>query len=415
MSKFAAEGMTVLRPVAHADDWLPQDELAALTPADLADRVIGLLPLLSEHTAETERLRRPVDAVWAALRRSGVFYHFVPKKYGGLEFGLADFLEAMLPLGAACASTAWVTTFCVEHNWLLAQFPEQAQDEIFADFPYIIAPGTNAPPGTAVPAPGGYRVSGRWRWGTGVTHADWAIVSAVTPGGPPGGSHCIVPIADVVILDTWRMDGMIGTGSNDIVLDDVFVPAHRVCSFADVKGGRGNGSRLYDNPVYRLPFLPFLALTAAIPVIGAARGAIDHYRALITAGMVAGTDSRKADRPPAQMRLARACLVVDTAEQVLRDVVRMLDQQAASPDPTGTVERMRERARIAHAVDLCRGAVAELCAASGSSAHQVGNPLQRSFRDVNTMASHVVFDMDIATEGYGRTLLGLQPNSPIDL
>jgi alkylation response protein AidB-like acyl-CoA dehydrogenase len=208
------------------------------------------------------------------------------------------------------------------------------------------------------------------------------------------------------------MDGMVGTGSNDIVLEDVFVPAHRVCSFADVKDGRGNGSRLYANPIYRAPMLPFLALTAAIPALGAARGALDHYRAYL--GGASAFGGARGDKPAAQIHLARASLTVDAAEQVLRDVVRTIDQLAAADEPTAPPQRIRELARIAHAVNLCRGAVAEVCAAAGSSAHHVANPLQRALRDINTMASHVVFDIDTMTEEYGRAQLGLAPNSPIN-
>src|SRR3546814_4293454 len=106
----------------------------------------------SDLAAECEALRRPVDAVWNAIRKTGVFYHFVPRRYGGLEFDIDSFIDAMLPIAEGCASTGWVTAFCVEHNWMLAQFPETLQDETFGgDFPYLIAPGATHPPGVAQP------------------------------------------------------------------------------------------------------------------------------------------------------------------------------------------------------------------------------------------------------------------------
>ena len=103
-----------------------------------------------------------------ALRRTGVYYHFVPKVYGGLELGVGEFVEIVLPMAAACASTAWVTSFCMEHNLILSLFPAQAQEEIFGAQPYIIAPGAAFPPGRAVAVDGGFRVPGRWNYASGV-------------------------------------------------------------------------------------------------------------------------------------------------------------------------------------------------------------------------------------------------------
>ena len=140
------------RRVPLGGDWLSGAELAEITPAELIRRARALKPLLAAHALEAERLRRPVDEVIQALRDSGVFYHFVPRSYGGLEFDIDTFIDAMLVLGEGCASTAWVTSFCVEHNWMFSQFPKALQDETFGSaFPYVIAPGVTNPPGVSAP------------------------------------------------------------------------------------------------------------------------------------------------------------------------------------------------------------------------------------------------------------------------
>ena len=163
-----------------------------------------------EHATQTERLRRPDTGVWNKIRESGVFYHFVPKRYGGLEFDIDSFIDAMLPLSEGCSSTGWVASFCVEHNWMLAQFPEQAQSEIFGEFPYIIAPGVTQPPGKAVRVKGGYRLTGHWKWGTGVMNADWVLASGIDPegGNPPEVLFFAMPVEDIKIL-VWCVDGMV--------------------------------------------------------------------------------------------------------------------------------------------------------------------------------------------------------------
>ncbi|MDB5482636.1 MAG: hypothetical protein JWO83_3689 [Caulobacteraceae bacterium] len=403
------------RRIPNGDDWLSSAELGSLTPAELVRRTAELKPLLQAHSREAEQLRRPVDAVWSAIRKSGVFYHFVPKKYGGLEFGVDTFIDAMLPLAEGCSSTGWVTSFCVEHNWMLSQFPEAAQDEIFGGgFPYVIAPGVTNPPGAVTPVEGGYRLTGRWKWGTGVMHADWVLAAGVVPGeSPPNVLFFAIPAREVAVLDTWHVDGMVGTGSNDIVAQEVFIPAHRVLLMAEMREGRAAGSRLYGNPIYRMPMLPFLAVTAAIPAVGTARAAVGLFRQMLAERLVFGTDMKHAEKPAAQMRLARADLATRTAELLIRDAARKNLEIGDRTELATPAERISLRAQIAYAMELCRDAIRTVCEASGSGAHFLDNPMQRALRDVNVMSSHVVYDLDGATELHGRSMIGLPPNSPL--
>lgn len=412
----AYSGEPIIQPSSVGGEWLERAALAAMTPADLVQRCVAIRDLLMQHAEEAERLRKPVDEVWKAIRRTGVFYHFVPKRFGGLEFDVPTFVDTMLPLAEGCASTGWVTAFCVEHNWMLAQFPERAQQEIFDAQPYIIAPGVTNPPGRAVRAPGGFRVSGRWRWGTGVMHADWVLATAQIDDGTPDRPQVrffAMPIGDVKVIDTWHVDGMCGTGSHDIAADDVFVPEHFCTDMALMRDGRGHGARLYDNPIYRIPMLPFLAMTATIPAVGTSRAALRVFRERLTERVAYGTDLKYADKVPAQIRLARAEARIDTAELIVRraaDTIQSMGERSTAHDVD---ERIHLRMGLAYAMELCREAMREICEGSGASAHHLKNPLQRAARDVAVMSSHVVFDLDAAAELRGRSLLGLPPNSPL--
>jgi len=411
---------STVRPLQPAKgartDWLSREEIVSLTPDILLERTKALKPLLTEHAIEAEQLRRPVDAVWNAIRKSGVFYHFVPKCYGGLEFSVDSFIDVMLPLAEGCASTGWVTAFCVEHNWMMAQFPREAQDEVFKEFPYIIAPGVTMPPGQVTPVKGGYRLSGHWKWGTGVMHADWVLAAGHLPDGtaPPTVLFFLLPIEDVEVVDVWHVDGMIGTGSNDIVVKDVFVPEHRVLDMGHMREGRAPGAAVHShNPVYRMPMLPFLALTAAIPAIGNARAAVEHFRVRLLDRNLFGSTVKQAEKPAAQMRLAMADMKTRTAELLVRDVGRKAVELAAREGLATVDERIALRIQVAYAMDLCREAVRTVCEASGSSGHFLNHPLQRALRDVNVMSSHVVYDLDGAAELRGRAMIGLPPNSPV--
>lgn len=420
---FAIKGSDVAGGEALADrripaggDFLSREALAALTPQELVARTTALKPLLAQHALECERLRRPVDHVWQAIRDTGCFYHFVPKSYGGLEFDVDTFIDAMLPLAEGCASTGWVAAFCVEHNWMLSQFPKGLQDETFGgDFPYVMAPGATNPPGRAEPADGGYRLTGRWKWGTGVMHADWVMVTGMIPGeAPPRQLLFALPADQVRVIDTWFVDGMIGTGSNDIACEDVFVPGHRVMDMGEMRAGTAPGSKIHaHNPIYRQPMTPFLAVTAAIGAVGAARAAVGHFAERIGVRTMLGTTTKQIEKPAAHMRLGEAHALARAAEVLIRDVARRNVELGAQAAPASLDQRIELRARVALAMSMCRNAIRILCEGAGSSAHMLDSPLQRAWRDVNVMASHVIYDFDGATELQGRALVGLPPNSPI--
>ena len=172
---------------------------------DLVASLEQLAPLLEENAARAERERKPVDSVMSAIEATGAYLYFVPRRFGGYEFSVEGFIRIGMSLGEACLSTAWVTTFCMEHNWLLSLFDRQAQEDIFGSQPYIIAPGMLAPSGVATPEDGGFRLTGRWEWGTGIMYADWVLVGARTAGcDPEQPDLCMyaVPKSEVAVLDT---------------------------------------------------------------------------------------------------------------------------------------------------------------------------------------------------------------------
>lgn len=400
------------------DDWLDPAELAALTPATLRARTMELKPMIAARARDTELARRPLDAVWNALRRTGIFYHFVPKRYGGLEFGFEALLDIMLPIAEACASTGWVSTFCVEHNYIFAQFPRQAQDEVFASQPYIIAPGTASPPGKAVKVPGGYRISGRWKWGSGVMNADWIMAQAAVVGpegqaGPPEMLYAVFPAREVEVTDTWHMAGMAGTGSNDFAVTDLFVPEHRLLPFAHFINCDGPGALSQENPMYRAPIVPFTSTTTTIPALGAARAAVDFYRDRLPERLVLGTQTKMMDKQGAQLRLARGDLLARNAEMLVRDSCRTMQESTVRGDTMDDVWRRRVRAQNTYAVSLCRDAIQIVTEASGAGAQSLDVPIQRYQRDCNMVLGHALYDADASNEQYGRALLGLAPNSPM--
>jgi alkylation response protein AidB-like acyl-CoA dehydrogenase len=390
--------------------------MPATSERELIDALSALAPMLRDNAAEAERLRKPVDEVMHAIEETGAYRWFVPKRYGGYEYSLSGFMEVGVALGEGCASHAWVTTFCMEHNWLLALYDQAAQDDIFGNHPYIIAPGSLAPNGKATPVDGGYRVTGRWQWGTGVMHSDWAMVGALTPvegrDAPMLGMY-VLPIDDVEVIDTWRIEGMVGTGSNDIAVNDVFIPGHRVVDLAAVRDGTSPGARLHDSPIYKMPMLPVLGLTATAPLVGAAKNAVHLFEQRMQGRTVYGTSSKQSERALSQSRLAHATVEMNSIVNQLFHVAREVEEWGKRGEPCPELERARLRVEIGHIVRRSRDVVRDVVEACGASAHFLDNPLQRTLRDLQTASCHTVFDLDLSSEIYGRLLVGLPANAPI--
>ena len=380
----------------------------------LTRAISALAPMVEEHASEAERTRKPVDAVMKAIEETQAYRWFVPRKYGGFEFSLEGFIEVGLTLGAADISTAWAVTFCMEHNWLMGLFNADGQEAIFRKHPYIIAPGTLSPGGTARPVDGGYIVNGRWQWGTGVMHADHVMVGALTDHeGEPEFCMYVLPIEDAEVLDTWQMSGMVGTGSNDIAVTDKFVPAHLRQNIADMRAGDSAGAKLHKTANFRMPMLPVLGLTAASPAVGCAGRTLEHFKERMKGRMVYGTADRQSERALGQSRLAHLTARQQTLENSLRETAREVSAWGKSGDICPDIERAALRVRLGHIVREARNIIRDIIEACGASAHQLDNPIQRAQRDVETLSGHTVFDLDVSSEAYGRLLLGLPSNTPL--
>lgn len=396
------------------DDFLSPAELEALTAQSIIERMRALKPELRAAAKQAEEQRRPVDALWDRIRASGYFYMLVPKAYGGLEASIDEIVDATLPIAEGCASTAWVAMFGLVHNRHMAAFPKAFQDELFGGGRYgIIATGT-VPMGKATKTDGGFLLSGTWKWSTCLTQADWVMLIAETEiDGVKGGGSFMVPVGEVRTIDTWHTDGMRATGTHDVAVTDLFVPEHRV-NLVQGRDGSGRGAELYDNPIYRVPLSPLLAFTTAVPVVGAAKAAVDLYRERLAFHVKRGTDGAQSDKQASQIRLARADTMVSVAEATVRQAMKDNLKGIDLDGDEQVAFRSRLRAQMTFAAQLSRQAVQIVCESTGTSIHYLDNPLQRILRDMMVMTSHIIFDDDVTMEQHGRGMLGLPPTTAIN-
>lgn len=396
----------------------PEAQPAALTAAvpshdELLARVDALIPGLRERAAETEEIRRIPEASMAELKAAGVFQMLAPKAVGGFGMGLETYVEVVRRLAQGCVSTAWSVGHLVEHVWMLARWPQEAQDEVFANGPAPLAAATGAPPGVAEKVPGGFAVSGRWSFASGIMHSEWALL-AVQHGDVR--LQCLVPVSDLELLDVWHTAGLRGTGSNDLRADNLFIPAHRALEWSLLAAADNPGSHIHPDPNIHIPMATFLNMVAPAAAVGAAEHALEVFQNLMMVRKVKQTtQTRQADSPLAQARFSQAYGHVATARLHWQEAVRVV---AASYDRRPVAFTDEERAQYRLSLGLSGAASAEavrlILTGSGGSVHRLTHPLQRIQRDVNVLLNHASLTMDPILEQAGRGLLDLGFSIPAE-
>ena len=268
--------------------------------SELLARARDIAGVARERALATEAARRVGEEMIARMRQADLFRIMQPKAYGGFEYGFDAFAQVEATLAAGCGSTGWVYGLLASHQWLIACFPEKAQDEVWHDRGALAA-GTYAPVAQAAAVDGGYVVSGSGSFCSGCDNAQWQFLGGMIPqrGGPPQPGFFLLRTADIAIDDDWRTMGLAGTGSKSIVADNAFVPAHRALAFAELADATAPGMRAHANPLYKQSFLAVLPITIVAPVLGMAEGALaaflDMAKVRTTRGAVTGGNRRMAE------------------------------------------------------------------------------------------------------------------------
>ena len=384
---------------------------------ELFARAEGLIPVLRDRAPRAEQLRRLPDETIADLHSSGLFRILQPARVGGSELPFRGLFELTAVIGQGCGSTAWVLANLAAHHWLLGMWHPEAQEEIWGESPdSLISSALIFARGRARRVEGGYRLNGRWSFSSGIDPATWNMFGAVVTDEETGQSEArmfLVPASDYSVIDTWQVIGLTGTGSKDVEVADVFVPAYRTLSTERIRGGPNRGSELNPGTLYKLPAVSLFGFAIAGVSLGIARGAIRHFAETTRNRLGAYTGKNLADFTNIQVHLAEAAALADAAEAtVLRDC-----DEATRITEAGVVPSIEQRARYrrdgAFAATLCTKAVDLLFAATGGTAIYERNPIQRAFRDAHAANAHYMLNWDISGAVYGRVALGLPPDAPL--
>ncbi|MYW19577.1 oxidoreductase [Streptomyces sp. SID2955] len=343
--------------------------------------------------------RRLTAQVAEAVSAQGFARHFVPERWGGRAGAFRQLLDASVAVAEECASTAWCATLFAAHGRLAAYLPEEGQRDLWAASPDVrIAAAVVPPSGHATRQEDGWRLTGSWRYASGIDVADWVLLGSSTPaaGAEPGAQrdHRVfaVPRAEVDVQDTWHAMGLRGTGSNTVTTDGVFVPAHRSFTVGDLMRPMPGAARCHS-----VPFPMVAALMFAAPALGAARAALSAWRTEAkdrAAGPAGGLAPRLA------RTYARVSGELRAAELLLTDVAERAD--TAPVTALAVAECRRDATRAAA---MCARATDLLFRTTGAHGLLDGNAVQDHWRDVTAVTAHATLDPDAAGEDWARAEL----------
>ncbi|GHG84123.1 hydrolase [Streptomyces griseocarneus] len=375
----------------------------------LTARSVELAELARHRAQDAEEQRRLTPDVVEHMLRAGFARHFTPVAQGGEDGTFEELTRALITVAEADTATAWCASIAASLSRMAAYLPVEAHADVWREGPDTFLVGTLSPLGKATPVPGGWRVSGSWAYISGIDYSHWALVCAVVPrgegepqDGPPPARIFALPRGAYSVKDTWTSSGMRGTGSNTLIADDVFVPETHSYSRRRLFDGEPLGSAAACHTV---PLQAANGLSFAVPAVGAARGALALWTTETAARLARG-----AGRPgmPGPVRttyeatLSRSAAEIDSAQLLLERASRVADKGAAVTAGE-TARNLRDCSLTA---EMTVSAVNRLFSTAGTSGQATDSPLQRIWRDVNSISTHVLLAFDPAAALYASHTFG---------
>ena len=374
---------------------------------DVCARVAALADGFRRRTERTESERSVPRESIDELVAAGAARLLVPAEHGGSDARLRDLVEITAAAAAGCPATGWLAAQMAHHPHIIGMFPRMAQESVWSSGPDVVIASSTAPGGKAERVDGGYRLTGRHAFASGVNNADWTFVGAmVATGGPPEYRLFLLRRNQYTVEDVWMTAGMRGTGSNIVVIEDVFVPDGHTLAQIDAREGTGKGGASNADSKYRLPWMAFAGLGFTATMLGAAEGAYEQACAVIAAKRTpAGV--RVADGQIVQVQIAFAAARIAAARRTLLAIADRAD--------SGLPYTLADRATVARdntfAAMLVVEAVDTLLELGGTGAFGAASAIQQAWRDVHFAAAHISINRTDTGGRYGRMALDVEETS----
>ncbi|MCQ6244708.1 3-hydroxy-9,10-secoandrosta-1,3,5(10)-triene-9,17-dione monooxygenase oxygenase subunit [Streptomyces malaysiensis] len=376
-----------------------------------------LLPAIRERATDAEARCSVPEATIKELAEAGVFRLLQPRLYGGYGADPVVFYSCLRELGRACGSTGWVAGVLGTTTWQMALFAPQAQEDVWGADRDARLCVSLAPMGKVTRLADGYRLSGRWGFSSGSDHTDWAMVGAIVrndDGSPLEMRTFLVPRRDYRIDRVWDTVGLRGTGSNDIIVEDVFIPAYRTIAADQVASWTRPGHAVNQEPVYRLPLGSIFTSAIATPIVGMAEAGYEAYLTAMRKRIRASGGGPVSEDPFAQVRAARAASDIDAAWlQLSRNISDLYECAKRGEQPPMRLRTRLRRDQVLATERAVKAVDLLMDNAGGGAMRTGGNVLQRAWRDVHTGRGHITNDPEKALVLFGREAFGLDVRDPM--
>jgi len=373
----------------------------------MLDRARALVPRLADRAPAAAAARRLPPETIAEYHATGILRILQPRRFGGRQGRFSLFSRIVEELTYGCASSAWVYAVLAEHQWIIAQYPEEAQVDVWGDDPEAVASSSLAPRAAAKRVAEGWRLSGRYPFSSGCDYAQWAILGAFLGemGDPRHIAYLLAPLAEVEIVDDWQVLGLAGTGSKSLVLHDVFIPEHRCVMVSDLFAGTPPGALVHpEYPVLRAP-RGFLVSYSLPPVaIALGRRALDIACTTLS-GRVSRGVTKLAESEVVQVAIGEAAAAIDVATMLLHTGRESSTAAVSSGRKITDAEALRARRDMVYAQHQVSWALDRLCELNGARWVYDSDQLGAIRRDVMTILTHHAASRQAAMAPYGRMLL----------
>jgi len=355
-----------------------------------AARAMG--PGLRMRRARCRAEQRVPDETVAEFQAAGFFKILQPEQWGGYAMDPQVFYAVGLEVARFCPSSAWILGVIAVHNWQLAVFDDRAAQDVWAEDPTVLISSSYAPVGKVKVVDGGFRLSGRWSFSSGSQHCKWAFLGAVvpTPEAPFDMANYrtfLLPISDYRIVDNWDVVGLQGTGSHDIVVDDVFVPEYRTHKSMDGFLCNNPGNAVNSAPLYHMPFMQVFVRAVCTATLGACEGALDAFIEVAKTRQ-AGPVKMKNDLFARQLAAEVKTSVEEMKLTMIRNFDAMMDCCRAGV-PIPIEDRVRYRYDSAVVADRCLALSSRMLKAAGSSGIRLDSELLAYHLDILASQAHV--------------------------
>ena len=378
-------------------------------PAELVVRARTLIPVLARRSLEQKQRRGILPETIAKMRAAGFFRVLQPRRWGGYEMDLGTFYDIEMALGEGDMSSGWTYGVLGVVSWFLGVMDDRAAQEVWGHDTTTLICSSTMPAGKATAVDGGFRLAGYWRYASGCEHCGWALLGGMVhvENTPPDWRFFLVPRRDYQTVDTWQVAGLQGTGSIDVILDDVFVPAYRTQRLQDNFLLRGAGQALNTSSLYRLPF-------GQIFVRGVSTAGIGALQAMLTAlidfsrDRVSRAGGRSAENPFVQLLCAETAAAIDEMRTTLHRNFATLHDYARRSETPPLELRLQHKFQSSAVIERCTLLASRIFKSTGAAGLSDELPFGRILADLMAARQHISNQYDYYGSNWGAAMFGLE-------